>query len=317
MSAMKTCREAFTAALTELAGSDPRIVALTSDARGSVSLSGFAEARPGQFVEVGIAEQNEVGIAAGLASCGKKAFVCAPACFLSARSLEQIKVDVAYTGTNVKIVGVSGGVSYGALGTSHHSLHDIAVMRAIHNISVFLPCDARQTRKLTEYLAANDGPAYVRMGRGAVADVYENDDAPFSPGKANLLRDGRDLTIIACGELVRNALDAAALLEKDGIRARVLDMHTLKPFDAEAVAAAAAETGLIVTAEEHSVNGGLGAAAAQVVVERRPVPMRILGIPDEAVVSGSSAEVFAHYGLDAAGIARSAAAAFADKKARG
>jgi len=317
MSAMKACREAFTSTLAELAGKDPRIVALTSDARGSVSLSAYAEAHPGQFVEVGIAEQNEVGIAAGLASCGKKAFVCAPACFLSARSLEQIKVDVAYTGTNVKIIGVSGGVSYGALGTSHHSLHDVAVMRAIHGIRVFLPCDARQTRKLTEWLAANDGPAYVRMGRGAVADVYESDDAPFVPGKANLLRDGEDLTLIACGEMVRNALDAATLLEQEGIRARVLDMHTLKPLDEAAVEAAAAETGLILTVEEHSVYGGLGAAAAQVVVARKPVPMRILGIPDEAVVSGASAEVFAHYGLDAAGIAQSAAAAFAAKKARG
>jgi len=224
MSAMKACKEAFASTLTALAGKDPRIVVLTSDARGSVSLGGFVEACPAQFVEVGIAEQNEVGIAAGLASCGKKAFVCAPACFLSTRSLEQVKVDVAYTGTNVKVIGVSGGVSYGALGTSHHSLHDIAVMRAFHGIKVFLPCDARQTVKLTEWLAANDGPAYVRMGRGAVADVYDSDDAPFEPGKANLLLDGDDLTIVACGEMVRNALDAAALLEEDGIHGRVLDM---------------------------------------------------------------------------------------------
>jgi transketolase len=317
MSDMRACKDVFTSTLTELAVTDPRIVALTSDARGSVSLGGFAETCPAQFVEVGIAEQNEVGIAAGLASCGKKAFVCAPACFLSARSLEQIKVDVAYTGTNVKIIGVSGGVSYGALGTSHHSLHDIAVMRAIHGIRVFLPSDARQTRKLTQWLAANDGPAYVRMGRSPVADVYESDDPPFEPGKANLLRNGTDLTLIACGEMVRNALDAALLLEKDGISARVLDMHTLKPFDDEAVVQAASETGLIVTIEEHSVNGGLGAATAQVVVERGPVPMRILGIPDEDIVTGCSREIFAHYGLDAAGIARCAAEAFKTRKKRG
>lgn len=166
MNAMKACKDVFTASLAELAVQDTSIVALTSDARGSASLGAFIDACPSQFVEVGIAEQNEVGIAAGLASCGKKAFVFAPACFLTARSLEQVKVDVAYTGTNVKIIGVSGGVSYGALGTSHHSLHDIAVMRAFYGIRVFLPCDARQTRKLVRWLAANDGPAYVRMGRG-------------------------------------------------------------------------------------------------------------------------------------------------------
>jgi len=302
MSAARSCRESFTSTLLELARKDPRIVALTSDARGSVSLGDYATALPAQFVEVGIAEQNEVGIAAGLASCGKIAFVCAPACFLCARSLEQIKVDVAYSGMNVKIVGVSGGVSYGALGTSHHSLHDIAVFRAIHGISVFLPCDARQTRKMTEWLAANVGGAYMRMGRAAVPDVYESDDAPFVPGKANTLKVGNDLAIIATGEMVRHALDAALGLEKQGIHARVLDMHTLKPFDEEAVIVAARETGLVVTVEEHSVNGGLGAAVAQVVVQNHPVPMRILGIPDEAVVAGNSAELFAYYGLDAPGI---------------
>ncbi|OHE61226.1 MAG: transketolase, partial [Treponema sp. GWA1_62_8] len=222
MSAASSCRESFTSALLRLAKADPRIVALTSDSRGSVSLGEYAAALPAQFVEVGIAEQNEVGIAAGLASCGKTAFVCAPACFLSARSLEQIKVDVAYSGTNVKIVGVSGGVSYGALGTSHHSLHDIAVFRAIHGIIVFLPCDARQTRKMTEWLALNEGAAYMRMGRGAVPDVYETDDPPFVMGKANRLKEGSDLTIIAAGEMVRHALDAALALEAGGVGARVL-----------------------------------------------------------------------------------------------
>lgn len=313
MSVMRACKEAFTSTLLELAKLDSRIIALTSDARGSVSLTDFAAALPKQFVEVGIAEQNEVGIAAGLATCGKTSFVCAPACFLTARSLEQIKVDVAYTGTNVKIVGVSGGVSYGALGTSHHSLHDAAALRAIHGIVVFFPCDARQTKKMTEWLAANDGPAYMRMGRGPVRDVYENDNAPFIMGKANTLQEGTDLTIIATGEMVRNALDAAAELGSQGIRARVLDMHTLKPLDEEAVILAAQETGLIVTVEEHSVYGGLGAAVAQVVVSTKPVPMRILGIPDEDVVPGNSTEIFEYYGLNSKGIASAAMEAFALK----
>jgi transketolase len=317
MSAMRACREAFTSTLLELAKQDSRIIALTSDARGSVSLTDFAAALPKQFVEVGIAEQNEVGIAAGLATCGKISFACAPACFLTARSLEQIKVDVAYTGTNVKIVGVSGGVSYGALGTSHHTLHDAAVFRAMHGIVVLFPCDARQTIKMTEWLAAYDGPAYMRMGRGPVPDVYDNDDAPFIMGKANTLRAGTDLTIIATGEMVRNALDAAADLANQGIDARVLDMHTLKPLDEEAVITAAQETGLIITVEEHSVYGGLGAAVAQVVVSTKPVPMVMLGIPDEDAVPGKSAEIFEYYGLHSKGIASAAAKAFAAKNGQG
>ena len=316
MSAARACREAFTSVLLELAKADRRIVALTSDARGSVSLAEFAAALPGQFVEVGIAEQNEVGIAAGLACCGKIPFVCAPACFLTARSLEQIKIDVAYAGTNVKIIGVSGGISYGALGTSHHSLHDVAALRTFYGMAILLPCDARQTAAMTSWLAEVQGPAYMRMGRGPVPEVYADGDVPFVPGKANILRRGGDLTIIAAGELVRPALDAAEILDGRGISARVLDMHTLKPLDEEAIRSAAAETGLIVTAEEHSIYGGLGSAVAQVVVSSTPVPVRILGRPDENVVPGSSAEVFRHYGLDAGGIAASAEAALAAKRKR-
>lgn len=306
MSKKTACREAFTSALLEAAKADPSVVAVTSDARGSVSLGTFAVELPAQFVEVGIAEQNEVGIAAGLATCGKKAFVCAPACFLSARSLEQVKVDVAYAHTNVKIVGVSGGVSYGALGLSHHSLHDIAVMRALPGLAVIIPCDAVQTRAITEWMVAHEGPAYMRMGRGAVAEVYGEGQAPFKFGKANLLREGKDLTIVACGEPVRHALDAAALLAEGGIEARVLDMHTLKPIDAQAVIDAAKETGRILAVEEHCIYGGLGGAVAEITAQNAPVPVRILAIPDEAPVSGTSEELFAHYGLDAEGIAAAA-----------
>lgn len=300
------CRKSFTDTLLTLARDDRDIVALATDSRGSVTLDQFAKELPGQFVEVGIAEQDSVGIGAGLAACGKKVFVCGPACFLSARSLEQVKVDVAYSHTNVKVIGVSGGVSYGALGMSHHSLQDIAVMRAIPDISVILPCDARQTRKLTEALVASDGPAYVRMGRGAVPDVYPDDDFPFEIGKANLLAVGSELTLIATGEMVYHALAASRTLLKKGIRTRVLDMHTIKPLDVDAALKAARETGHIVTVEEHSVNGGLGAAVAETVAQHCPVKMKILGIPDEVAVTGTSAEIFRYYGLTADGIVKEA-----------
>ncbi len=292
-----SCRKAFTDTLLQLAEKDKNIIVLATDARGSVTLDKFVEKFPGQYVEVGIAEQDSVGIGAGLATCGKKPFVCGPACFLSARSLEQIKVDVAYSNTNVKIIGVSGGVSYGALGASHHSLQDIAVMRAIPGITVILPSDAAQTCQMTRALVDFDGPVYVRMGRNAVPDVYENETPPFKIGKANFLTEGSDITIIGTGETVRCALDAALLLDDMGIHARVIDMHTLKPLDEEAVLKAAKETGYIITVEEHSVHGGLGAAVSELVVQNKPVPMRIIGIPDETVITGSSIEVFKHYGL--------------------
>lgn len=296
------CRKAFTDALLEHALKDKDIVALTSDARGSVTLDKFAETLPQQFVEVGIAEQNLVGIAAGLAACGKKAFVCAPACFLSARSLEQIKVDVAYSNTNVKIIGVSGGVSYGSLGLTHHSLHDVAVMRAIPGITIILPCDIYQTRKMVEALIDMEGPAYVRMGRGPVPNVYSEGDVPFQIGKANVILEGGDITIIAAGEMVYHALVAGKMLKAKGIRARIIDMHTIKPLDEETILAAAKETGRIITVEEHNIHGGLGSAVSEFVVQNYPVPVKILGIPDEPVVTGSSLEVFRHYGIDGEGI---------------
>lgn len=293
------CRKAFTSTLLNCAKSDQSIVALATDSRGSVTLGDFAKELPGQFVEVGIAEQDAVGMGAGLALCGKKPFVCGPACFLSARSLEQVKLDVAYNNTNVKIIGVSGGVSYGALGASHHSLQDIAVMRAIPGITVLLPCDVRETQKMTRTLTEFCGPVYVRMGRGAVPDVYKDDQFDFEIGRANLLKDGGDITLIGTGDTVYHVFEAAKLLEKSGIHARVLDMHTLKPLDTGAIIKAARETGAIMTVEEHNVNGGLGAAVAQTVTENCPVRMKIIGIPDEPTVTGTSSEVFDYYGITA------------------
>jgi transketolase len=291
------CRKIFTDTLLEMARKDKSIFVVTSDARGSVTLNSFADELPGQFVEVGIAEQNAIGIAAGLTSCGKKTFVCGPACFYSSRSLEQVKIDVAYSDYPVKVIGVSGGVSYGSLGSSHHSLHDIAVMRAFPGMQIVLPSDNSQTRSLTELLAAHPHPVYVRMGRGPVPDVYDKPLTGFQIGKAITLLNGNDITIIGTGETVFHCLEAGKILRGRGINARVVDMHTIKPLDVETIKKAIEETGHIITVEEHSIYGGLGSAVAEIAVKYKPVPVRIIGIPDENAVTGSSSEIFRHYGI--------------------
>ncbi|MBQ9172475.1 MAG: transketolase family protein [Bacteroidales bacterium] len=302
---MIACRKSFTDTLLSLAREDKNIVAVTTDARGSVTLGDFAKELPAQFVECGIAEQDAVGISAGLAHSGKKVFCCGPACFYVARSLEQVKVDLAYSKNPVKILGVSGGVAYGALGATHHSLHDIAVLRTFPGMNVVLPCDARQTAKLVKFLVDFPEPVYIRVGRAAVPDVYENDDFDFEIGKANMLQDGKDLTIIGAGETVYHALKAGRELAAKGISARVLDLSWIKPFDKEAVLKAAKETGRIITVEEHSRFGGLGALVTEAISEC-PIPVRILGIPDEDVIHATSPEIFHHYGIDSDGIVASA-----------
>ncbi len=302
---MIACRKSFTDTLLELAKKDKDIIAVTTDARGSVTLGDYAKELPQQFVEVGIAEQNAVGISAGLAHSGKKVFVCGPACFYVARSLEQVKVDVAYSRNPVKILGVSGGVAYGALGATHHSLHDIAVLRTFPGMNICLPCDARQTRKLVEFLVDFPEPCYVRVGRAAVPDVYEDDNFDFQLGKANMLLDGSDLTIIGAGETVYHAYEAGKQLKEQGISARVLDLSWIKPFDKEAVLKAARDTKRIITVEEHSMFGGLGAMITETLSEN-PVPVRIIGIPDENAVHGTNKEIFHHYGMDAEGIVKAA-----------
>jgi transketolase len=296
------CRKMFTDTLVELAKKDKNIVAVTTDARGSVTLDTFAKELPAQFVELGIAEQNAVGVAAGLASAGKKTFVCGPACFYVARSLEQVKVDVAYSANPVKILGVSGGVSYGALGFSHHSLHDIAVLRTFPGMHIVLPSDIHQTKKLVEELVDYPHPVYIRVGRNAVPNIYENENIKFKIGKANLLLNGDDLTIIGTGETVYHCLEAGKRLHAQGIKARVIDMHTLKPFDNEIVEKAARETGKIITVEEHSTFGGLGGAVAEIVSQSFPVPLKILGIPDENSIHATPLEIFKYYGIDTDGI---------------
>lgn len=300
-----SCRKAFTGTLDALAYEYPDVNAVTTDARGSVTLEQFAQNHPGQFVEMGIAEQDAVSVSAGMALTGKNVFVCGPACFLTTRSLEQVKVDVAYNKTNVKVVGVSGGLSYGPLGATHTTVTDIAQIRCIFNMTVLLPADAAQTEALTRQLAQFHGPAYMRMGRGDVYDVYKKGES-FTIGKAKQLRDGSDLTIIACGEMVWYAVQAAEKLAQEGIQARVLDMFTVKPIDREAVLQAAQETGRILTVEEHSVYGGLGGAVAEILCQEKPVPLKIMGLPDEDIILGNSTELFTYYGIDAEGIRKGA-----------
>ena len=296
-------RQAICQVLTEKAAKDKDIVVLCCDSRGSASMTPFAKAYPDQFVEVGIAEQNLVGISAGLAKCGKKPFAASPACFLTTRSYEQCKVDVAYSGTNVTLIGISGGVSYGALGMSHHSAQDIAAMSAIPNMRVYLPSDRHQTRKLIEALLRDEKPAYVRVGRNPMEDIYQEQCCPFTMDRATVLREGTDGAVIACGEMVKPALEAAKLLAAKHIYVTVLDMYCLKPLDTEAVIRAAKNARAVVTAEEHSPFGGLGSMVAQVVGANCPRPIAKLSLPDEPVISGTSPEIFDYYGLNAQGIA--------------
>jgi transketolase len=297
-------RQAVTDMLLERAAGDKRIVALTSDARGSAALGKFAEAYPERFIEVGIAEQNEVGIAAGLSLTGKVPFVCAPACFLSARSYEQVKVDVAYSRTNVKLFGVSGGLAYAVLGQSHHSLQDIAAMRSLPGMNVVIPADANSARALAEKSISYDGPFYIRVGRAAVPDVYDSAaSGKLEIGRAAMLRDGKDAAIIACGSMVYQSLLAAGLLAQEGISVAVFDMHTIKPLDTDTILYAAQKYGKIITAEEHVKAGGLGSAVCETLSELG-VPVKIIALPDEDMVCGSEKEILQHYGMFADGIYR-------------
>ncbi|MCM1220281.1 MAG: transketolase family protein [Lachnospiraceae bacterium] len=295
-------RQAICDVLMKKAETDKDIVVLCSDSRGSASMAPFADAYPEQFIETGIAEQNLVSIAAGLARCGKKPFAASPACFLSTRSYEQAKVDCAYSDTNVTLVGIS----YGSLGMSHHSAQDIAAMSAIPNMRVYIPSDRFQTAKLVEALLQDQKPAYIRVGRNAVEDIYTEENTPFVMNRATVLAQGSDVLFAACGEMVKPALDAVALLQEKEISAGLLDMYCVKPLDKEAVIAAAQKVKLVITVEEHSPFGGLGSMVSQVVGNACPRRVINLALPDEPVISGTSREVFDYYGLNAAGIAECA-----------
>jgi transketolase len=296
----------FAATLMELAKANPNIVAVTSDSRGSGKLGPFAQALPKQLVEVGIAEQNLVGITAGLAACGKKSFGVSPACFLTARSLEQIKNDVCYSDVPATLIGISSGVSYGALGTTHHSLHDLAVLRAIHNISIVVPADNFETREAIRAAAKSAKPIYIRFGKAAMFSLHQP-ETKFEVGKAIQLRDGNDVAFIATGETVVHALLAAGQLAERGLNGRVISMHTVKPLDTETILKAGRECRAIITVEEHSVHGGLGEACAATLLQAGvSVPFRIIGIPDEDTVTGAQADIFRHYGISMEGLSETA-----------
>jgi transketolase len=302
--------EVFADTLLKLAKSDRNVVAVTSDSRGSGKLGPFAQALASQLVEVGIAEQNLVGIAAGLASAGKKSFAVSPACFLTARALEQIKNDVCYSDVPAVIVGISAGVSYGALGSTHHSLHDLAALRAVHNIAVMAPADNFETREAVRAAAQAEHPVYLRFGKAPMYGLHVP-VAQFTVGRAITLRDGDDLAFIATGETVVHALLAAAQLAEDGLYCRVLSMHTLKPLDVQAVLQAARECRAVITVEEHSVHGGLGEACAAAILQAGlSVPFRIVGLPDEDTVTGSQADIFRHYGITMEGLVDAARETF-------
>ncbi len=299
-------RQVICEVLMEHAKEDRDVVVLCSDSRGSASLAPFASAYPEQFVEVGIAEQNLVSISAGMAKCGKKPYAASPASFISTRSFEQAKVDVAYSNTNVKLIGISGGVSYGALGMSHHSAQDIAAFASVPNMRVYLPSDRFQTRHLMEALLEDEKPAYIRVGRNPVEDVYEEGNVPFVMDKATVITQGTDVAIIACGEMVKPAMDAARILKEKGFSASVVDMYCVKPLDVETVIQAASGAKAVVTVEEHAPYGGLGSMVSQVVAGECPKKVVNMSLPDAPVITGTSREVFDYYGLNAEGIAGTA-----------
>jgi transketolase len=296
------CRNSFASEVLACAEMDARVVVVISDSLSTVRLKSFAERFPERLFNVGIAEQDLVGIGAGLANGGMVPFVCTASNFLSARALDQIKTDVAYSRSNVKLCGVTTGLGYGPLGATHHALEDIAWIRPLADLPLVAPCDPTETRLAVRAVASTPGPVYLRIPRDPVREVHGH-DYTFELGRADLLRSGRDVTIIATGVMVQRALDAAALLDGRDVQARVINMSTIQPIDRNAIAAAARETRGIVTVEDHSTRGGLGAAVAEVVVQTAPTRMRLLGIPEYAPV-GSADFVFRHFGLDSDGIAR-------------
>lgn len=302
-----TNRQAICDTLLKAAKTDPDLVVLCSDSRGSASLTPFFKEYPDQSYEVGIAEQNLVSVSAGMASCGKKVFAASPASFLSTRSYEQAKIDVAYSKTNVTLIGISGGISYGALGMTHHSCQDIAAMCALPDMRVYLPSDRFQTSRLIEALLEDELPAYVRVSRSATEDVYD-ERTEFTLNRAKVIAQGADVTLVACGEMVPYAVEARRILEEKGISTGLIDMYCLKPFDRETLLQAAERTGCFVTVEEHAPHGGLGSLVCQALSQNIPKRVLQLALPDGHIIPGENKEVFAAYGMDSQGIAGRAAA---------
>jgi transketolase len=312
---MKRTREGFGHGLVQLGESRPDVVVLVGDLSESTNVSFFAERFPERFIEVGIAEQNMMCVAAGLASVGKIPYLATYGAFASCRSADQMRVTVAYSDLPVKIGGAHGGISVGPDGATHQAMEEISIVRAIPNMRLIVPCDYWETRKATVAVADDPHPCYLRFGREAVP-VVTTAESPFTIGVANQLRDGRDLAILTCGVMVYESLVAAAELAARGIEARVLDVHTLKPIDRDAIARAARECGAIVTAEEHQIHGGLGGAVAEVVVRTNPVPMEFVAVNDRFGQSGKPEELMAAFGIKAPDVVRAAEAVLARKEAR-
>ncbi|HSW05543.1 transketolase family protein [Aquabacterium sp.] len=298
------CRVAFADELAALALTDPRIVAVCNDSVGSSNLVAFRQAFPERLVNVGIAEQNMVGVAAGLANGGLRPFVCAAAPFLTGRALEQIKADIAYSDFPVVLCGMSPGMAYGELGPTHHSIEDLAWLRAIADLAVIVPADPVETRAAMRWAVGANRPCFLRIGRTKVPAVSPEGQA-FELGRAVVLRGGADVTIVAIGTMVSRALDAAERLAQLGIQARVINAASVKPLDETTILAAARETRGIVTVEEAVVQGGLGSAVAELVSQVHPTPMRIIGVTGFAP-TGSASYLFEHFGLTAANIAERA-----------
>jgi transketolase len=299
------CREAFADTLIALARDDERIVAVCNDSVGSSNLTKFKAEFPDRLINVGIAEQDLVGVAAGLANGGLIPFASAAAPFLTGRALEQVKADVAYSQARVVLCGQSPGLAYGELGPTHHSIEDLSWLRAVAGLPVVVPADPAQTAQAVRWAAANPGPSYLRVPRFPVPDVTPP-GSPFQPGRALQLTDGDEVAIIATGTMVSRALHAAESLRKEGIGARVLNVVFVEPLDTEAVLAAAAQTRGIVTAEEATTTGGLGAAVASLTAQHQPTHLRILGVPRSFAPTGSTTFLLEHFGLTAGHIAAAA-----------
>jgi len=300
--------EIFSETLLSLARQNKNVLAVTSDSRGSGKLMPFAACLPDQIIEVGIAEQNLVGVSAGLASTDKIVYAVSPASFLTARALEQIKNDVCYSDQPVKLIGISAGVSYGALGSTHHSTHDLAVLRAINNITIIVPADNFETAEAIKAAATMPHPVYIRFGKRPMYHLH-GPDTEFEVGKSIVIREGTDITFIATGETVYHALEASRVLEEKGRTCRVISMHTVKPLDVEAVLSAARDSRALITVEEHSVSGGLGEACAAVLAQAGlSLPFRIVGLPDDYTITGSQLEIYNHYGISTQGLADTAGA---------
>lgn len=297
-------RAAYGKALEELAAQEPNLVVLDADLSGSTMTKGFGAEHPDRFFDMGIAEANMVGVAAGLATCGKKPFVNSFAMFAAGRAWEQVRNSVAYPGLNVKVVGSHGGLSVGEDGATHQCIEDLTIMRAIPNMTVLCPCDGNEMKQAVKALLAYDGPAYLRLGRLAVETVTDQVEGyEFQIGKGVLLRDGQDVTVVAVGMMVQMALTAADILAEEGISVRVIDMHTIKPLDTEILLAAARDTGCIVTSEEANIVGGLGSAVSEYLTSVCPVPVIRHGVEDEFGRSGAAQKVLEAYHLTPAGIA--------------